>query len=112
MNRLIAVLVVGGISAFAAPTLRAEVEWRRTARGWEKMEHWSSPNSHSAIESPAANRSRWDTHPAGLALVQTVGVLLAMIAFPRPNQSVPSKWLQEDWRTVLRRSFRASLFGS
>jgi hypothetical protein len=89
--------------------------WRRTAHGWEQLAvDRDVPFSGTAIASaprkPAAN-IRWDIHPAALTLAQTLAVLAAMAAFPRPKV-VRLAWLQEDWRGFLRRSFRASVFGS
>jgi hypothetical protein len=92
----------------------ADDGWRRTASGWERLarggQEFNSTVSARGPREPASH-IRWDVHPAVLTLAQTLAVLAAMAAFPRPNV-VRLRWLQEDWRAFLRRSFRASVFGS
>jgi len=59
----------------------------------------------------ATTTARWDTHPIVLAFIQLAAVLAAAILFPRPGVT-RLNWLDEDFRTVFRRSYRASFFGS
>jgi hypothetical protein len=92
-------------------------EWRRTANGWERIGHWQTTTASMALDrtpltnsSPGAVIGRFDTHPAGLALVQLVAVLLALYSFP--SRLHPSAASHDGWLTLLARSFRASAFGS
>lgn len=85
-------------------------QWRRTAQGWERISSWNvlraSPN---AEKSPNAS-SKWrsDSHPAALALLQIALIALGYYKFP-PTR--PTTKDAASWRTTLRNSFRASMFG-
>jgi hypothetical protein len=99
----------------AGPKLQPD-DWRRTANGWERNSHWQASAAASdfrdsrvgpATKGPRAGRI--DTHPAVLALMQLVGALLALYAFP--PRSSPS-WLPGGrWSALLAESFQASAFG-
>jgi hypothetical protein len=90
-------------------TLAKDDGWRRTAQGWERAA--TLPATEPVLSAARTPANRWDGHPAVLALLQILAVLGAMYAFPRPNAAGWS-WLNEDWRAVFSRSFRASVFGS
>jgi len=71
----------------------------------------SARQAYDSATTPSTAAARWDTHPIVLAFIQLAAVLAAVIAFPRPGVS-RLNWLDEDFRTVFRRSYRASFFGS
>jgi len=114
-------LVISGclVIGFSAPDrslVKHDVQqddWRRTANGWERISAWPTFTFDMAPRRPQPTpatphaQHRFDTHPAVLALLQLVGVLLALVAFG--SQSSRN---QEDWKSLLARSFRASAFGS
>ena len=58
---------------------RSEDHWRRTTAGWEYVASWDSP---TFVERSDAGLLRWDSHPAGLALVQLLAVVMAFAVFP------------------------------
>ena len=90
--------------------------WRRTAHGWERTTAWPKPppkpatNSRPQRPSFHASRSRFDTHPAGLALLQLAGSLAALAVFR--SALAPATTRRPHWKAILARSFRASAFGS
>ena len=96
----------------------ADDGWRRTELGWEHVTSWSEPAMataavpvfHWPAPSPAKASSRWDTHPAALALVQLGVAFFALFAMPadwRLTESMPLARLPG----LIARSFRASPFG-
>ena len=111
-----AVLSCLSVGAFdPAPSVRSD-DWRRTANGWELTSTWFRPIAPSAKDSQpkhhatASISTRFDTHPAGLALLQLVGGLTALAAFaPLPASATSHR---PHWKVALARSFRASAFGS
>jgi hypothetical protein len=121
---LLAGLCIGmfgtGMFASGGGSLKPADDWRRTAHGWERVRGWSnSARSSAIIEStasprPVAERSirnlnRTDAHPAALALTQLVGSMLSLAVFSPRGRS----FLREtSFAMLLRRSFRASVFGS
>jgi hypothetical protein len=93
------------------PTASAD-PWRRTAKGWEKIDSTHAARPERVWQSATApQRSpRLDTHPAVVALGQILTVLLALAAFPPGRRQ--QAWAIESWSKAIRRSFRASAFGS
>ena len=114
----IALAVAGCLVVGSSAQYRSVVknnEWRRTADGWEWVGTWPAPAIKIATKprqpTPVVRHAqlRLDTHPAALALLQLVGVLLSLVAF-RSQSSHGQDSI--DWKSVLARSFRASVFGS
>src|SRR4051812_36174438 len=110
---ILSCLSVGAVND-AGPASRDD--WRRTANGWERATAWSKPVLAAArINQPhyagyRTFRGRFDTHPAGLALLQLVGALVALAAFR--SSGAPATGRRPHWKAALARSFRASAFGS
>jgi hypothetical protein len=110
---ILSCLTVGAVND-ARPA--SQDDWRRTASGWERATTWSKPVLAAArINQPQyagyrTFRSRFDTHPAGLALLQLVGALIALAAFR--SSGAPATGRRPHWKAALARSFRASAFGS
>ena len=77
--------LVAGALAFAPPVLGNEAgsadvtdAWRRTANGWELVNRWhEQPPRYPVV--PAV---RLDSHPAALALLQSLAVVVAFALFP------------------------------
>jgi hypothetical protein len=59
--------------------------WRRTANGWELVNRWHEQPARYSLE-PAF---RLDSHPATLALLQSLAVVGAFALFP-PHKSLRS----------------------
>src|SRR5262245_3068574 len=101
-------LSVGG---FGSPPPVRHDDWRRTAHGWERSTAWQIPAvprlnaNQSQKPKNTANQTRFDTHPAALALLQLVGALTALAYFT-PTAAVKST-RGPHWKTALSRSFRA-----
>jgi len=57
-----------------------EDPWRRTPNGWELVNRW---NRSAAVSPTSAGLSlRLDSHPAVLALVQSLAIVAAFALFP------------------------------
>jgi hypothetical protein len=107
-------------AAGAGGSLKTTDDWRRTAHGWERVSGWPHVARNPAITGlaaslpPVAKRSIHgtnpsDAHPAALALAQLVGSMLSLAGFSPRGRS----FLREtSFAMLLRRSFRASVFGS
>src|SRR5262245_14623220 len=109
---IVAVLVGLLVVAEYSPLRRVSHgdDWRRTSTGWEQVSRWKSATPRTVLPPRQNGRQiRIDTHPAVLALIQLVGALFAMQAFPTGSRRLLSK--RSSWRTLLTRSFRASAFG-
>jgi hypothetical protein len=97
------------------PSVRRD-DWRRTENGWERKSAWSRPavlfakRSLPKHQTTVSIHTRFDTHPAALALIQVVGALSALAAFA-PLRAL-GKAHRPHWKATLARSFRASAFGS
>src|SRR5262249_14208821 len=114
---LVALGTVCGIchAWYAARLGLADDGWRRTAQGWQYVGTWESNASWrestplsavSKAPAPAArHHTRWDTHPAVLALAQVVIAIAALATFAVQRQQRVS------WPALIARSFRASAFG-
>jgi len=92
-------------------------EWRRTADGWQRIADWPSAKvsgrfvqASSARAVDRVQSARLDTHPAVLALVELVAILLALYSFPFGRQRPLTP--RDGWIRFLARSYRASVFGS
>jgi hypothetical protein len=53
--------------------------WRRTPHGWELVNRWNRPAASPAANGPSF---RLDSHPAVLALVQSLAIVAAFALFP------------------------------
>jgi hypothetical protein len=70
-----------------------------------------SPPPRLAAAHREANRARFDTHPAALALLQSLAVLAAFYGLPREAAAGGNRF-RAGWWSALTASFRASAFGS
>src|SRR5262245_49423542 len=78
-----------GLLATSQPT--KQDDWRRTSNGWERASSWprglrwrvANERVHRAV--PLAASTRFDMHPAALALAQLVATLLGLVAFASPT---------------------------
>lgn len=62
--------------SFADDAATADDGWRRTVDGWERIEDLHIIRREATAE-PKASASRWDFHPAALALLQVVATAAA-----------------------------------
>jgi hypothetical protein len=92
--------------------------WRRTEHGWERIASWQSQAMATAKvpvypAPPAASKptSRWDTHPAALALVQLAAVLFALLRLPMTQGPRTTTAHSTPIPQRIAKSFRASAFG-
>src|SRR5262245_42092092 len=86
--------VVGSLAIGSLATSHAtkQDDWRRTSNGWERASGWpralrrpvANERANSAVPRPAS--SRFDMHPAALALAQLVATLLGLVAFASPTR--------------------------
>jgi hypothetical protein len=98
-----------------ADGLNADDGWRRTASGWERRKDWALIDKGSVLYlasagGPIAASIRWDTHPAVLALVQIVVVVVGYATFPAQRRV--GNATENSWRDAVAQSFQASVFGS
>ena len=94
-------------------------DWRRTNVGWERAGQWkmfasaqvSMPerDSDKNRDRQAMSLQRLDTHPAVLALLQLVGVLVAVASYPA--QGTLQAPAAPALGATVSKSFRASAFG-
>src|SRR5262245_28974636 len=87
--------------------------WRRTAVGWERTDDWSGPGNAASVsdaENPVTGSSRYDSHPAALALAEIVLVGMAFYVFPRSQEPLATR-SGKGWLALLSDSFRVSAFG-
>jgi hypothetical protein len=97
---------------------RPDDGWRRTENGWERIASWQSqamatakvPN-YPAPPISAKTISRWDTHPAALALVQLAAVLFALLRLPMSQGPRTTTAHSTPIPQRIAKSFRASAFG-
>ena len=96
---------------------RADDGWRRTENGWERIAAWQNQATatasvpvYPAPPPPAHTTSRWDTHPAAVALVQLAIVLFALLRLPAGGRSSPPHRTAR-LPQLIANSFRASAFG-
>jgi len=91
--------------------------WRRTAAGWEHKDVWNSGwatffrRSPLVEGSPLKSATRYDSHPAVLALAETVLIILGFYAFPIRRAGAEGGSAQS-WHARIVASFRASAFGA
>jgi len=105
----VVVLMIYCALLHATDSSRANDSWRRTAAGWERSDSW--PPATWAVPHPVHDseqlRTRNDSHPAALALVETLVVALGFYLFPAGSKTAP----RGNYQTWVARSFRASAFG-
>jgi hypothetical protein len=107
------VIVCVALMALFQVDLSSRDEWRRTAHGWERSGAWlvAASDPVASLEKPLIHlpaKTRFDTHPIALAFGQLVGTLLALFAVAPKTERTQHGGL----RSVISRSFRASVFGS
>ena len=92
--------------------------WRRTENGWERIAAWQSQAMattkvpvYPAPTAEAKATSRWDTHPAALALTQLAAVLFALLRLTNPQGPSATPANGAPIRQRIAKSFRASAFG-
>jgi len=95
---------------------KADDGWRRTTAGWEHKDVWNSGwatffrHSPPRESSPLKSASRYDSHPAALALAETVLIILGFSAFPMRRAGAEGGSARS-WQARIAASFRASAFG-
>jgi hypothetical protein len=95
----------------------ADDGWRRTTAGWEHTDAWNSGwasffrRSPFAEGSPLKSATRYDSHPAALALAETILIILGFYAFPIRRAGAEGGCAQS-WQARIVASFRASAFGA
>jgi hypothetical protein len=97
---------------------KADDGWRRTERGWERIASWQSQAMatakvpvYPAPPAAAKTTTRWDTHPAALALVQLAAVLFALLRLPKGQGPTATHTSSTPLAQRIAKSFRASAFG-
>ena len=96
---------------------KADDGWRRTTAGWEHKDVWNSGwaaffrRSPLAEGGPLKSATRYDSHPAVLALAETVLIILGFYAFPIRRAGAEGESAQS-WPARIAASFRASAFGA
>jgi len=115
----IPLFVAGCLIAQAFPFDRAGGgdDWRRTVNGWQRISTWQMAAATVTAANPArtpdrplgSKTTRFDTHPATLALGQLILILLGLYAFPIHSSGTTKR--ADRWTPLLARSFRASAFG-
>jgi len=63
----------------AAAVTTVEDPWRHTPHGWELVNRWTRPAARPVANGPSF---RLDSHPAALALVQSLAIVAAFALFP------------------------------
>jgi hypothetical protein len=89
-------VVLGSVTGLQADNQPSADGWRRTANGWEHQEDWYVQSLRAAYprreflhantpNSPPA--TRWDFHPAMLAILQGLAIAAAFRVWPRSTSS-------------------------